>query len=186
MINWGSVPEWFSGVGAVFALFFAAGAAWAAIRAIHLQNIQISRMERAEQGRQEEHKREQANQVAAWVVLDSQVQPSVMCVNLSGRPVYNVQFMLRAGPRTTLCEYAVKGPDASAKQLNFASKRMLRLGHPTDADWTELYRSGNLRVSMRFEDVMGNTWQRNEEGELADIQPASEVSSLRVVRNEND
>lgn len=180
MTNWGSVPEWFSGVGAVAALFFAAGAAWAAIRAIRLQNIQIKRMEEAERAREEEHRREQASQVAAWVVLDVDVRPSVRCVNASGRPVYNVQLTLRAGSRTALCEYAVKGPDLNAKQLNFATRQILHLGHPTDTDWRALYRSGDLRVSMKFQDVMGIFWERNEEGRLTHISSPSITTSAQA------
>jgi hypothetical protein len=165
-IDWGSVPDWISGVGSVVALFFAAGAAWAAIRAIRLQDVQISRMDQLERSRENERRGEQASQVAAWVVLDSTVQPSVMCVNASGRPVYNVLFTLRAGSRTTMCKYAVKGPDSNAKRLNFATARMVGLRHSADADWTSLYRSGDLRVSMRFVDALGNSWERGEEGRL--------------------
>ena len=130
-------------------------------------------MEESERGREEEHRREQASQVAAWVVLNTRVRPSVMCVNASGRPVYNVLFTLRAGSRTGLCEYAVKGPDSTMKQLNFATKQIIALGHSVDTDWTALYRSGDLRVSMRFQDAMGIFWERNEEGQLTHISSAS-------------
>ena len=151
------------------ALFFAAGAAYAAIRAIRLQDEQIRRMDDSERSREEERRSEQASQVAAWAILDATAQPSVMCVNTSGRPVYNVSFTLRAGSSTRVCEYAVKGPDSDAKQLNFATRRMLAMGRSADTDWTGLYRSGDLRVSMRFLDATGNSWERSEQGLLTNI-----------------
>ena len=166
MVQWGTVPDWFSAVGSVAALFFAGGAAWAAIRGMRQQDLQIRRMEASERRREEEREREQASQVAAWIILETGALPSVICVNASGRPVYNVLLTMRAGSLTLACDYAVKGPDAAPKKLNYATGQLLEMGHPSDTDWTTLYRSGDLRVSMRYQDVVGKIWERSEEGRL--------------------
>ncbi|MFJ4105701.1 hypothetical protein [Amycolatopsis japonica] len=170
-LDWGSVPSWLTGAGSVAALFFAAGAARAAVRSTKTQAKQLEKFEREAEAREQDLKREQANQVAAWVVLDEEALPSVQCINGSGRPVYNVTLTCHMNTHTVSCLYAVKKPDSESKQLNYATKKVRECSAliSDSGTWDELYRQGHLKVSMKFLDIAGIWWRRDEKGKLHEL-----------------
>ncbi|MGK3206741.1 hypothetical protein [Amycolatopsis sp. MEPSY49] len=170
-LDWGSVPAWLTGAGSVAALFFAAGAARAAVRSSKAQAKQLDKLEREAEIRAQDQKREQANQIAAWVVLDEEALPSVQCINASGRPVYNVTLTCHMDTHTVSCLYAVKKPDNESKQLNYATRKIREYSSMIleAGTWGDLYRQGHLKVSIKFLDISGAWWQRDENGRLHEL-----------------
>ena len=80
-VDWGSVPDWLAGIGALSALFFAAVAARAAWDGSKLQARQILKLEEADLRRVEAGEREQASKVAVWIRMAEDAAPVVVCMN---------------------------------------------------------------------------------------------------------
>ena len=92
-----------------------------------------------------------------------------------GLPVYRFTLTLVLGGDEwdeDSVTYSVKGPDASPKILEYATSKLVSKavealqatgGRPA---WSELYRTGDLAVSVRFVDVSGICWRRSPDGKL--------------------
>lgn len=156
-IDWGSLPDWISGVTAFFALICAAGAAWAALT--QLKYIQDDR------------KRAQADRIAAWhsavgTRTSEQGEPSIFFRIFSDVPVYAVsayvQDLDRGHGAVSVLE--VKKPGALP---------------PTARPLTRPLRSTNtsaatLGVGILFRDAGGLYWHRDSVGELHALNNAKE------------
>jgi hypothetical protein len=90
IIDWGSAPDWFAGLVASAALFYAARAAYAALEGSRLQAVQLRKLEYAEQLRSETEERSQASKVAAWIRMAENGLPVVACFNGSSLPAYSL------------------------------------------------------------------------------------------------
>jgi hypothetical protein len=175
VIDWGSVPDWLAGAGAVAALFFAAITARTALAATHAQARQLEQLQRSEDQREREEIRHQASKVTAWIRLDRDGRGAIICLNGSGQPIYNLTFRCETPDVTVSTYYAVKGPDVAPKRLNYATDR-LRVGIESIAEappavgyWSNLYRDNQLSLSMTFLDVNGRWWLRDTRGYLREI-----------------
>ena len=89
-INWGSVPEWLAGGGAIIALLFARSAVRAARAMNEQQSAQIAALERAEAVRYGESRAKYASRFACWVTLpgEGEMLPAVGLMNSNEVPFY--------------------------------------------------------------------------------------------------
>jgi len=197
IINWGSVPDWFAGVGALVALTFAGVAARSALRTNEQQSRQLAQLERAEVERAEDRRRAQAAKVASWIVLAPGSEPEVWCMNSSGLPVYNLIIWCHTAAGVATTVYAVKMPDTAPKKMNVATNDLTAfvitaarntellnslnpvsyaMVHP-NPDWGAMYREGILRVSIQFLDAEGRWWLRNRMGQLMETETDGESNN---------
>lgn len=176
--EWGTVPDWLAGAGAVVAVVFAGMAAKAALRTNIQQGAQLSHLENAEIERIESRERAQAKRVAVWIVLDSAAKPEVYCYNASELPIYNASIICVSPLGTTRTFYACKSPDAEAKRMNRPTE-ILRcqatnssdLSNDDEPDWPSMRDAGTLRSAIVFLDAEGRWWIRDVMGKL---QPATD------------
>jgi len=168
-VDWGTVPEWLSGSASVLALVLAAFAARAAWRSSGLQASELKHLQRLEMERVGDAEKSQARQVSAWIRFDSAGMPVVVCRNGSDLPVYKLNLTCAYGAASTVSvEYSVKGPDASPKELGYATARLRDNAAValTAAEWGSLYESDLLSVEIRFKDAAGKAWRRDRFGGL--------------------
>jgi hypothetical protein len=175
-MDWGSVPDWLAGVGAVTALVFA----YFAVRASHQTNIQ--------QGKQllaleDDRRRSQAAQVAAWI---TEVSGELICKvqNSSPLPVFAVHIYLRQLMRHPdvaenrawirvsplvlppgVTDIPIAGEVSSYDVWVELIDRRLAL--PVADQRTELRPSPRAtRPAVTFEDTNGHAWYRDAHGVL--------------------
>jgi hypothetical protein len=92
--DWGSVPDWLAGIGAMLALLFAGWAARSAHKTNVLQGIQLRKLEEREEERQQEEQRVHAASVAVWLdtkFVAGHEQLQFFYSNSGALPVYNVR-----------------------------------------------------------------------------------------------
>jgi hypothetical protein len=106
-IDWGSVPDWLAGVGAVVALIFAGIAARAALRANSQQNIQILAIEAQERERAAEKRRWQASKVGIWLYPHTSSFPTIHFFNGSGFQIYDATAVATCHDSSTTRRYGV-------------------------------------------------------------------------------
>ena len=166
-IDWGSVPDWFAGVGALVALFFARSAVLSARDTNRSQSEQIARLEAEQKVRDFERRAEQASNVAAWVSMDSsngEERPAIRLVNSSTLPVYDMLIVCRIPERLGEERYSVIGPLSGRRNLTRATAVLVEvLG---DADFVGLHDRAEVRVAISFRDAAGRWWYRPTGGEL--------------------
>ena len=167
--DWGSVPDWLAGVGAVLALMFAA----LAVRAVRHTNRQqaIQLEQQAEQlrqqarqlaGMEESRRREQAEKVAAWISIDESL---LEIKNTAESPVYDVHIYVM-GTASLTSDGAIEGPSEYLfLELVRPSAEPIRRSL-IDA----LMGSDGLmltgRVAITFRDAAGLMWERDALGNL--------------------
>ncbi|GEL20740.1 hypothetical protein PA7_45770 [Pseudonocardia asaccharolytica DSM 44247 = NBRC 16224] len=176
-IDWGSVPDWLAGIGAVLALIFAAAAAKAAWAANKVQARQLARLDQVDLDNRASEERAQASKIAAWIRMVESGAPAVVCFNGSALPIYRLKIfpvlhgeeMLDRG-----VTYSVKGPDSSPRVLDHATSvikaAFVERGPANDEggglDWGDLYAEGRISVSISFVDSAGRSWRRGVAGRL--------------------
>ena len=150
-INWGSVPDWLSGLGTILALVFAG----LAVRAAHRTNVQQSKqLEMLE----EDRRRSQASRVAAWCFTGSKGEPTYRITNTSGLPVFRVEL------------WAIDGDGISPGRSDVTKLSFVPVGDSNVAiEVGQLNDAANdqrLLVEMSFMDCAGASWARRARGEL--------------------
>lgn len=198
-INWGSVPDWCAGLGALTAIFFARRAAIAAFATNDQQSRQLAQLEQAAQDTRDEHRRHQASQIAVWLELNEPPADSanssikVCYCNASKQPVYNVRlrpeifsedlsFSIRIPvlPPTTDVNVSAKSSEILNSNLSVeAYSRTDRVCSRDEPDKynehhrTTLYalqrQARDEGISVEFHDSSGVAWRRNNRGVLAEI-----------------
>jgi hypothetical protein len=171
--DWGSVPDWLSGIGAIIALAFAGVAARAALQTNRQQNEQLGHLRNAEDQRVEDRRRSQAGKIAAWIALDQDASPAVLMVNGSGLPVYTPLIACRSRAGVVRTAYSYKGPNSEPKRMNRATEALEQhfeaafgpLAADAD-DWARMMDDGVLRCAVSFRDTDGQWWFRDVEGVL--------------------
>ena len=169
-VDWGSVPDWLSGGGALLAVLFAGIAAKAAIRANIHQTRQIQQIEQQEQDRRAERTRAQAALVAAWVVPDGSLLPRIFFRNGSQLPVYAVTVACHSPLGSADHRYPVRGPDAAPVVLSRLTGVLRGVGDAADfrsgEDWAQVLDTGELAIALCFMDSNGRWWVRDRGGTL--------------------
>jgi hypothetical protein len=177
-VDWGSVPDWLAGSGAVVALVFAAVAARAAWEASRMQTIQLAKLEDAERQRRDDDERVQASRVGLWIRIMPDGSPAVACLNGSGLPIYRLEIGVVVGGEelSATTTYAFKGPDLQPGTLRYATSELLisRKSEIFDradvGSWSEVYQSGRIALVVRFVDTFGRGWARSGTGHLSRIE----------------
>ncbi|WP_143027784.1 hypothetical protein [Lentzea albidocapillata] len=187
-INWGSVPDWFAGSGAVLALFFARRAVKAAHATNEQQNKQLRQLEAAEQRRDDDERRRQASQLAVWLVRDGD-SVLVRFANTSSQPVYRLTITspLLTGDFNQVKTVPVVPPTSEPSTLHDTSRELTshlqyltrEVKYFNDADGNQIA-SGEWRrqvakivstaieegINIHYLDSSGNWWRRNSHGQL--------------------
>ena len=78
-VDWGSVPDWLAGSGAIIALIFAGMAALAARRTNQIQSAQINELQRESNERRLLERRQMASKVAVYIAVENVSSTEVAC-----------------------------------------------------------------------------------------------------------
>lgn len=166
-INWGAVPDWFAGLGAVIAVVFAGIAAFAAKKSNDQQSIQLERLEAAERERAVEKRQEYAARFAVWVTLwrDEDYEPAISLVNSNPTPIYKLTLYCCTPLGVAVDTLQVVGPTLEGRRtIRSATRRMRRL--VDGQDYRQLMDDGQLSVAATFRDTANNWWFRATDGTL--------------------
>lgn len=196
-MNWGSVPDWLAGSGALLAVVFAGIAAKAALRTNDQQSRQLAHLEQAAVDSRAEQRRLQASQVAVWIELsapdsgDARIQ--VCYSNASTQPVYSVRIKSRflADTLENSIRFAVmpptQGVEVSEKSSRILSSKLYVAAmeshpRPGNDDESSRYNSAVQHtlaqlmrqarddgIQIEFHDAAGISWCRNNRGVLTEI-----------------
>ncbi len=181
-IDWGSVPEWLAGAGALVALLFA----WSAVRAARATSqqhaAQIDALERAEAVRDEERRSRYASRFVCWITLDGKADrhPAIGVINSNEVPLYHVNIYAGTSLGATFARYNVVGPSSGRRILGRPTRAMQNVLPVCDAG--TLLDSGDLWVAMTFRDPAGNWWCRSPTGLL--LSADSERDANEICRQE--
>jgi hypothetical protein len=194
-VDWGSVPDWLAGVGAVIALIFAGLAARAAMRANAQQNVQILAIESQQREREGEKRRWQASRVSIWLHPHRDRLPTIEFHNGSGLPIYNATAVATCGNLSTARRYAVRTPSEQPAPLVRLTESFHTLlesqevaeenpNDPGDRErWYRLIATNSVSVRLSFQDSSGNWWTRMAEGAL--IEHESQDAAEAAIANLN-
>jgi hypothetical protein len=194
----GTLPDWFSGVGATGALVIASLAAKAAFGQVQHMRDQIAHAQEVEEKTRQRDRRSQASQVAVWIEsVDGQLH--VLFSNTSGLPIYHVSFTAKLGwsDERIYTEYSVLGPTVGPRRLAKVEKSLEgkfsgdlekivsgsdARGNPTEYVYkiragSELSKLGEMwadvaadyaRIGIAFKDASETPWARHAYGELTE------------------
>jgi hypothetical protein len=171
-IDWGAVPDWIAGVGAVSALAFAALAVRAANQQNKHQAVQLEKLEADQRERDKDRHRAQAEKVAAWHERISEMGgPSPFPIaydafivrNASDVPVYSA-WVAASGPRSDHENFAIGNLDVVPP-----GSHSLVMRHVSELKVSEF----TPRVLVMFRDSGGRCWLRRENGLLEERDEAT-------------
>ncbi|GAA5169554.1 hypothetical protein GCM10023321_65370 [Pseudonocardia eucalypti] len=165
-VDWGSVPDWLAGLGAISALLFARSAVKAAQATNRQQTAQIRALEESEERRRAEATARYATRFVCWISgWESEPDlPAVVLVNSNDVPLYQVTIYVGTPLGCAFAPYVHVGPTEGRR----------RMGRPTRAlrtlvdgqDFVALRDSGALWTAMTFRDANGHWWSRSPIGLL--------------------
>lgn len=202
----GTLPDWFSGLGAAGALVFAAGALKTASKANKKQDEQIKYLARAEVDRAEREKRAQASQIAFWLQAVDLTTPRLLFSNTSGLPIYEVHVVVQAPWGTTTTKLGTLGP-TSAPMItpkvignvtrssgglvshaqfdgpsHFNEDRRSEFAKGVET-WTDLIHGSHVKVGFTFRDVNDEAWYRTVDGHLNYSDDSMNIVVKRLARS---
>lgn len=194
----GTLPDWFSGVGAVGALVAASLAAKAAFGQVQHMRNQIDHAKELEQEAVRRERRSSASQVAIWI----ESVDHVLCVyytNRSGLPIYSVTIICQITWKNKIIstEYATLGPTEGPRRLKRVEEDLRKIvkeevgfyrliqgkNEPaqgrykiksdgalaaTGYEWWSDLAADQVRVGMAFMDAAEIPWVRHPHGELTE------------------
>lgn len=167
-IDWGSVPDWLAGAGAVTALIFAAAAVRVNRETNRGQAQQIKKLEEDQERRESERRAEQATKVAVWVSAhsaDGEADlPLVRLVNSSSLPVYTLLLTCNSPLGTVEKVYTAVGPRNDRRVMTDISRKLQE--QLAGLNFTELHDRGLVSVGCSFRDSAGEWWYRTHSGSL--------------------
>ncbi|MGH3516990.1 MAG: hypothetical protein ACRDQ7_06145 [Haloechinothrix sp.] len=188
-VDWGSVPDWFAGIGTILAVVFAALAVVAASG-----QLRALRNEAAE--REQEQIQFQAARVAAWLDMNVGGQFVAMFSNRSGLPVYEVTIGFVSPNNDNLIRFAVMAPtdqavvvpvitnfvrDSALQNPNIMHAWTIRsdtkqpvksLVEKDDGSkaWEVTGMTGPLGLTITFTDMENRRWHRHLNGSLTSVE----------------
>jgi hypothetical protein len=169
-INFGAVPDWLGGAGAVLALLWAKKAAKAATRTAEQLEEQIKAQQLQWNDAIVARQREQDEKVAAWIEFHDNPLPEGQRTtaaqvlgtyfyylrNASDLPIYEVQTQIMPPSSSKVHSekhssfQPVVAPNDTAEQHKFAENSHLR----------------SYRIELQFRDASGRCWRRDHFGVL--------------------
>jgi hypothetical protein len=162
MLNWGSVPDWLSGSGALLALLFAFLAVQSSQRTALLQAQGLDTIERDRQ-------QVQASKVAAWIITDDHGEHICRVRNSSDLPVVNCHIFVHnrsQGEPGEQGERYWRRLQVFVLPPGTVDRTVGQIPFPAPAG--ELTYTP-LRVALIFEDSNSRNWQRDIRGRLKEI-----------------
>jgi hypothetical protein len=191
-MNWGDVPSWGLVLVSLCALAFALLSARWSHRAF-LAAAETA--ERAERARHETGERAQASLVAAWPMSEREtfqraIERGVVGAairNASPMPIYDVEIVYRdPGAAWTATRRVHIVPPADEPQIFAGFDEESSTGTPApervNKDGSvKLLPSAEMRVEIRFADMLGRRWSRDDTGVLATAPPMSVPSEPEPV-----
>ncbi|WP_433802947.1 hypothetical protein [Actinomycetospora sp. CA-084318] len=186
-IDWGSVPDWLAGVGAVSALGFAGVAALAAVRSNRAQQLQVESLRAEQRAGSERERRAEATKLALWVEFEEKeplifeglphsVSSVVRFSNASSLPLYSVSIVMIGPEGAARVPYNVLAPTSVPRVLPRASRVLHTLveGH----DLGELLAAGRVHLACSFRDSSGLWWVRSHDGRLVEARDQADAENL--------
>lgn len=167
-VDWGSVPDWLAGGGAVFALFFASMAVQENRKTNRAQAKQLEQLERDLESREQERRAEQAANVAVWVsteAVEGVDRAAIRLVNSSSLPVYNMLLSCSTPVGDVEKAYAAIGPRSDRRIMTRITKDLRALLE--FSDFSEMHDRGEVLVGCSFRDAAGLWWYRTRAGGLS-------------------
>jgi hypothetical protein len=167
-VDWGSVPDWLAGIGAILALIFAFFAVLAAHRTTVQQGLQLKVI-------QEDRARLQAGKVACWIHDDG--GPVCRVQNGSDLPVFTTHVLIRYWPTVSpgmlddvrwWHRISVWTCPPGCIDLPIRAENL-----PTPPRLT----SGSAQAAIVFSDAHGVLWKRDINGRLSEI----DVDIMRTI-----
>lgn len=150
MVDWGSVPDWFAGVGGVGALVAAGFAAYAAWGSYGAQQDQLKQL-------LDDRKREHAARVAVWCFFDDTERQTYYRVsNDSGIPIYSVEL-----------HWCVFGESEKRGRKRIPFVRPSGASIPVPEPEEHIPRD-HMLAGISFLDGGGHSWYRDETGRLSE------------------
>lgn len=177
-IDWGSVPDWVAGIGAVTALIFARAAVISARRTSDLQADQIEDLKGESVKRADAERRVFASKVTVYIGTErteDAIRPAVRLVNLGDLPIYGLTIYCFTPFATYMRTYYVNGPRHDRRKMTTLTRKLTEILH--NADVGELIGAGQLVAACSFRDSSGIWWYRTAQGalhEAKDSQAAAE------------
>lgn len=176
-MNWGDVPSWALVVVSVATLVLASIAARWAYSAFA---VSFTAAERADEARREARERQQATYVAAWPISEREtfqkaIERGVVGAairNASPMPIYNVEILYRdEGAAWGAVRRLHIVPPSDEPQIVAGFDEEFSTGTPApervNKDGSiKLVPSAEMRVEIRFADVFGRRWRRDDNGVL--------------------
>ncbi|MFJ9783960.1 hypothetical protein ACIRSS_30580 [Amycolatopsis sp. NPDC101161] len=194
----GTLPDWFSGVGAVGALVAASLAAKAAFGQVEHMRNQIDHAKELEQEAVRRERRSAASQVAIWIEsVDREL--CVYYTNRSGLPIYSATIVSRITwlNKIISTNYATLGPTEEPRRLKRVELDLRKVvkeevgffrvaqpkGQPaqgrfkiksdgalaaTGYEWWSDLAADQVRVGLAFMDAAEIPWVRHPHGELTE------------------
>lgn len=189
-IDWGSVPAWLAGAGAIVALVFARAAAGSSRDTNRAQQEQMESLRRDEGRREAEARRHQAASVAIWVTTLKEEKPSgsdrtldglrvgVNIGNMSDLPIYQLLLVGHVKGQTFTDRYTVIGPRTPRRNLG-------RLSRDIDAaviadEPVHLLTENLIMASCSFRDAAGTWWARDTSGLLHEVKTQETAERLAL------
>lgn len=175
LIDWGSVPDWLAGCGAVVALWWARKAAKAAKAANERQDAQLQRQAEQFAKLQAAEESAQAELIAGWYELQRHEVQDRTILALAMRREWD-SFVIQNG--STLPIYDViawaDAADLMDREVDFAVLDMVPPGRniyrmTLDSEFAEA--DVSMRVTILFRDSAYRPWYRQFNGQLERLTP---------------
>ena len=126
-VDWGSVPDWLAGSGAIIALIFAGMAALAARRTNQIQSAQINELQRESNERRLLERRQMASKVAVYIAVEnvsSTRLPVVRFLNSNPTPVYGLHVFCFTPTEVVERQYYVNGSHPNRVAMEHLTERV--------------------------------------------------------------
>ncbi|MDD7919688.1 hypothetical protein [Actinomycetospora callitridis] len=180
-VDWGSVPDWLAGVGAVAALAFAAVAATAARATNKIQSMQIAELQEQNRRRDETERRSLASKVAVYISVGEDEsgfdQAFVRFVNSGDQPIYDLTVYCFTPAGILRRSYSANSPHPIRINLEGLSVALAKTLGPVEPAY--LLRRGELVAASSFRDALGLWWYRTASGELREA-PDGDTAAARA------
>lgn len=180
MLDWGSIPDWLAGVGAVTALWFARKAAISAGKTNEQQAKQLSNQAKQIADANAEIKKRQATEVSLWLESGPDHQARYRISNRSGQPIYNLSAWWTRDPergRTATLVLVPPGEWRIPERPTFPELR----------EPLALTEDMQMPIEYTFTDLAQRHWKREEDGTLVQLETMtfSEYSFIAPIRPAN-
>lgn len=171
MINWGSVPEWLAGGGALLALLWARKAARAAGRTNEQQAEQLRRQQQQWADQRAARDAEQAEKIAAWIEFEDSPLPEGVTSIPASEMRGDYRYCLRNASELPIFEVTVSvlppgNSDVEEAQYESFQPVVAPENAPTKVLFAKSSKMRSWRIELKFRDARNQCWRRSQFGVL--------------------